>query len=150
MEERIRALEESALEERIRALEENALEERIRALEENALGERLRAIEEEVTILSPLKAIAVGIRESFFATFQSGEPVGEIEDPLASWIENDIEPAADVITDACMFENGLMHDNETFTTLYGMDWQAAKELIGTPLHFYRLPLATAISNTKWF
>ena len=130
--------------------------EEIRALWEKtsektrALGERFRAIEEKVTILSPLKPIAVGIRERFFATFQSGERVGEIKDPSAIWIGDEIEPAADVTTDVCMFENGLLHDNEMFTALYGMDWQAAKELIGTPLHFYRLLSTTAISDTKCF
>ena len=118
--------------------------------ETRALGEEMRARSDELTILSPLKPLAVSIQDGSFATFQSGEPVGEIEDHLASWIESNIEPAADVVTDVCMFKNGLLHDNVSFTALYGVDWQAAKELIGTPLHFYSLSLATAISDTKWF
>ena len=128
------------------------LEKDIRELGERhkEIREEMRAISDELTILSPLKPLAVSIQDGSFATFQSGEPVGEIEDHLASWIESSIEPAADVVTDVCMFKNGLMHDNETFTALYGVDWQVAKDLIGTPLHFYSLPLATAISNTKWF
>ena len=131
--EEIRAFREesSAREEKTR--------EKIRAVEEE-----LRAISDELTILSPLKPLAVSIQDGSFATFQSGEPEGEIEDHLASWIESNIELAADVVTDVCMFEDGLMHDNERFTALYGVDWQAAKELIGTPLHFYSLSLATAI------
>jgi len=114
-----------------RALVEETREE-IRALGE---GE-IRALSEKVTILSPLKVIAVSTQERPFATLPSGERVGEIEDPSASWtrIGSDIEPAADVITDVCMFKNGLLHYNETFTTLYGLDWQAAEEFIGTSFH----------------
>jgi len=125
--------------------------EETRALREErrALGEELRSLEDEVTILSPLKVFAVRIRERFF-TFQSGELVGEIEDPSEIWIGSDIVPAGDVITDVCMFKNELLHYNGMFTALYGLDWQAAQELIGTLLHFYRLPLATTISNTKCF
>ena len=111
--------------------------------------EEIRAIKDEVTIISSMKVVPV-IRKTAPARFQSGKRAGEIKDPLARWIGSDIEPAADVITDVSMFKRGLMHDNETFTALYGVDWQAAKELIGTLLHFYSLPLATAISNTQWF
>ena len=117
--------------------------------ETRALGEEFRSIREGLTILSPLKPIAASMQEGSSAASQSGESVGDIEDRLAGWIES-IEPTADVITDVCMFKNGLMHDNETFTALYGMDWQVAEELIGTPLHFYRFPLASAISDTKCF
>ena len=111
--------------------------------------EEISAIRDEVTIISSLKVVPV-IRKTSPARFQSGERVGQIKDPLASWIGSDIEPAADVITDVSMCRRGLMHDTETFTSLYGMDWEAARELIGTSLHFYRLPLATAISDTKCF
>ena len=117
--------------------------------ETRALGEEFRSIREGLTILSPLKPIAASMQEGSSAASQSGESVGDIEDRLAGWIES-IEPTADVITDVCMFKNGLMHDNEAFTALYGMDWQVAEELIGTPLHFYRFPLASAISDTKCF
>ena len=162
MEKDIRELEERTKEISARVEKTNAVLEKTSALVEKtsaqlekrseeirALGERIRAIGEEVTILSPLKSIAISMQERSSAASQSGEGVGEIEDRLAGWIES-IEPTADVITDVCMFKNGLMHDNEAFTTLYGVDWQAAKELIGTPLHFYRLLLAATTSDTKCF
>ncbi|PUU77517.1 hypothetical protein B9Z19DRAFT_1108818 [Tuber borchii] len=114
----------------------------IREIEERMekTGEKIRAIGEELTILSPLKPIAIGMREEFFETFLSGESMGEnvdesvsgIKDPSAIWIGDDIEPVADVITDVCMFKKGLIDDNESFTALYGLDWQAAKELIEHP------------------
>ena len=123
MEKDIRELEERTKEISARVEKTNAVLEKTSALVEKtsaqlekrseeirALGERIRAIGEEVTILSPLKSIAISMQEGSSAASQSGEGVGEIEDRLAGWIES-IEPTADVITDVCMFKNGLMHDN---------------------------------------
>jgi hypothetical protein len=44
---------------------------------------------------------------------------------------NDIAHSGDVITDICLFKNDLIKYDQTFATLYSLDWREAMDLIGT-------------------
>ncbi|KAG0128123.1 hypothetical protein HOY82DRAFT_42705 [Tuber indicum] len=92
----------------------------------------LRPLREEVAILLPLREVAVGIRKRFFANFQEMQQMDVLGSRTTIQEGNKIAHSSDVLADICLLKNGLIDYNRTFTTLYGLDWRAAIELIGYP------------------
>jgi len=138
------------LKEKVAALEGEGvtLREKVAVLEGEGVilrGEGV-ILREEVTILRPLKESAVAIRKRFFAFYLREKESGRAgKDPV---IEegNKVAHDGDVITDICLIKNCLMDYKKEFNTLYGLDWESARELSGMQIYFYPSPLPTALSN----
>jgi len=123
--------ERQAREEAINA-EGEAREEAIKAEREvqRLATEALCRITEEVTMLRPLKATAIDIRQRFFATFRRKEDSLPVDDRLIIHCGTLRAHAGDVVLDVCLFKNHLICSDETFSTLFGVSWVQAEELLG--------------------
>ena len=117
----------------IKTLEQQVMEQRekMTVLEGEGMTQK-----EKITVLWHLKDSAVAIRKRFFAVYSYKLKPGQIsKDPVIKE-GNQVAHDGDVITDICLMENGLMDDKETFTALYGLKWERAKELSGMQIYFY--------------
>ena len=81
-------------------------------------------------MLRPLKATAIDIRQRFFATFRRKQDSLQVDDQLINHCGNLRAHAGDVVLDFCLFKNHLICSDETFSTLYGVSWVQAQELLG--------------------
>ena len=72
------------------------------------LREETSKMKEEVASLLPLRKIAVGIRERFFAYYRRKEKLGRIGVRLTIERGNKMAHDGDVVTDVCLFESGQM------------------------------------------
>jgi len=144
-EEAIKA-EREAREEAIKA-EREAREEAIKAEREvqRLATEALCRITEEVTMLRPLKATAIDIRQRFFATFRRKQDSLQV-DQLIIHCGNLRAHAGDVVLDVCLFKNHLICSDETFSTLYGVSWVQAEELLGMLVYSPTLYKTICTSN----
>ncbi|KAG0637169.1 hypothetical protein HOY80DRAFT_296330 [Tuber brumale] len=115
---------------------------RMEALEQKSINQ-----ERELTLLRPLKATAIGIRDRFFATFlksMSSANIGNLS-VIAEGNKNAHE--GDVITDICLLQNGMISYPATFRRLYGLHWEEANSLLTFP-HMVKVMncRATRIAN----
>jgi len=145
-EEAIKA-EREAREEAIKA-EREAREEAIKAEREvqRLATEALCRITEEVTMLRPLKATAIDIRQRFFATFRRKQDSLQVDDQLINHCGNLRAHAGDVVLDVCLFKNHLICSDKTFSTLYGVSWVQAEELLGMLVYSPTLYKTICTSN----
>jgi len=128
---------------RFEKLEQQGMEQRekVAVLEKEGV-----TLKEKITVLWYLKDSAVAIRKRFFATYdRKQDQVQNSKDPAIGQ-GNKVAHDGDVITDVCLIENDLMDYKDTFTALYGLDWESAKELSGMQIYFYPSHLPTALSN----
>jgi len=139
--------EREAREEAIKA-EKEAREAAVKAEREVQLlaTEALCRITEEVTMLCPLKATAIDIRQRFFATFCRKQDSLQVDHQLIIHCGNLQAHAGDVVLDVCFFKNHLICSDETFSTLYGVSWVQAEELLGMLVYSPTLYKTICTSN----
>jgi len=97
-------------------------------------------------MLRPLKATAIDIRQRFFATFRRKQDSLQVHDQLIIHCGNHRAHAGDVALDVCLFKNHLICSDETFSTLYGVSWVPAEELLGMLVYSPTLYQTICTSN----
>ncbi|PUU81697.1 hypothetical protein B9Z19DRAFT_1076464 [Tuber borchii] len=120
----------------------------VREMERNMekMMARQEVMERELTVLRPIKATAIGIRDRFFASFleSKASAIGNL-----AVIEevNKLAHEGDVVTDVCLLKNGMIRYPGTFRRLYGLHWEDASSLLVFPHMVTAMNLrATWIAN----
>ncbi|KAG0123314.1 hypothetical protein HOY82DRAFT_619332 [Tuber indicum] len=110
----------------VRTMEMNIVKliARTEALEQKSINQ-----EYELTVLRPLKASAISIRDRFFAKFLESKASSNIGNLSAISAGNKIAHEGDVVTDICLLRNGMISYPDTFRRLYSLLWEEADSLL---------------------